>query len=116
MGAVLTNTINYLCPNLNDCFFIMFRLVLHDGSGIDGLLRSLFEDEDGGLIFLIFLFMLFNCFLVHNGIIGTFAKVFTTSDEVMEETHSHFEAKIEYLFNFMSSMKPIDSTITDLVS
>lgn len=112
MGAVFKNTKPELCPSLTDCFFTMFRLVVYDGNGIDELLRPLFEDGDGGLIFLIFLFMLFNCFVLYNGIIGTFAKVFTTSDDVIEETHSrieNIESKIEYLHDFMSSIKPKDS-------
>ncbi len=58
----------------------MMRLVLYDGTGFD-YLQALVDKADVGLVFLLFVYMIFNGVILVNGLIGIFGQVFTTSDE-----------------------------------
>lgn len=43
--------------------------------------QAVADDDSSGLLFLLFLYLIFNGFMLINGLLGIFGQVFTTQDE-----------------------------------
>lgn len=95
MAVIMFNQRSYLtlssdfvtqpCYNINMCFVTMFRLVVYDGTGLD-FLSALLEEKSDGLVFMLFVYMIFNAIILINGMIGIFGNTFTENDETGVKT------------------------------
>ena len=83
--VLTTDFVTQPCYNINMCFVTMFRLVVYDGTGLD-FLSALLEEKSDGLVFMLFVYMIFNAIILINGMIGIFGNTFTENDETGTKT------------------------------
>jgi hypothetical protein len=65
------------------------------------------DEGDGGLSFLILVYMIFNGIVLYNGLIGIFGQVFTTSDERVDQTFDKIERMEARLENIIAMTKKL---------
>jgi hypothetical protein len=75
----LDTTEGHSCSSVRSCFLTMMRLSLYDGTGFD-FLKSVIDNGNGGLGFLLILYMCFNAMILLNGLIGVFGSSFQTEE------------------------------------
>ena len=73
------------CGTLTNCFIIMIRLSFYDGNGFD-FLTAVIQSNQGGLAFLLFLYLILTAIILLNGLIGIFGNAFSDDDDEEDET------------------------------
>lgn len=63
------------CDSNVHCWFTMIRLTMYDGSGLD-FLKSLLDNQQPGLAFFLFIYVILTAMVLLNGLTGIFAKSF----------------------------------------
>ena len=91
------------CETLRDCFFVMLRLITYDGTGFDTM-QAFIDQADVGIVFLLFLLVIFDGVILINGLIGIFGHTFTTTDEevlMLLDRTAALEDKLSQNFTLM---------------